>query len=60
MQKSNKFVVGNRFNLGQKIGMGGFGEVYLAQDSVTNTNCALKMESRTNGMSILNYEYKIL
>ncbi len=61
MQKSNnKFQVGNRFHLGKKIGVGGFGEVYLAQDTVANKDCAIKMESRTNGMSILNYEYKIL
>jgi len=54
------FNIGNRFLLDKKIGMGGFGEVYMAKDSTTGKNCAVKMESRVAGMPVLNYEFKIL
>jgi serine/threonine protein kinase len=60
MYNSPQFKIGKRFTLDKKVGMGGFGEVYLAKDSKTGLNCAVKMESRTGGMPILNYEYKIL
>lgn len=60
MQRSPQFKIGNRFILNDKIGMGGFGEVYLAKDTKTHKTCAVKMESRAGGMPILNYEYKIM
>jgi serine/threonine protein kinase len=55
-----EFVIGKRFKIGKKIGAGGFGEVYEAIDLKTKSVVALKMERRTAGVPVLNYEASIM
>lgn len=59
-KKIMEFLIGKRFKLGTKIGVGGFGEVYEAVDKRTNRVVAIKMENRTNGALVLQYEMKLL
>ena len=55
-----EFIIGNRFKLLNKIGIGGFGEVYKALDTKSNQVVALKLENRTQGAPLLHYEKKLL
>lgn len=55
-----EFLIGKRFKLGEKIGVGGFGEVFEAIDTKSKRRVAIKMENRTNGALVLQYEMKIL
>lgn len=52
--------IGGRYKLKDKIGSGGFGEVFRAQDSKTGQTIALKMERRSAPTVLLPYETKIL
>ena len=55
-----EFLLGRRFKLGNKIGVGGFGEVFEATDTKTNQRVALKLENRAGGTPVLGYEFKML
>lgn len=55
-----EFLIGKRFKLGRKIGVGGFGEVYEASDNKTKNNVAVKLENRTSGALVLQHEVRIL
>lgn len=55
-----KVVMAKRFELLDKIGVGGFGEVYRVKDKKRKEIVALKMESRVASIPMLVYEHKIL
>ena len=55
-----KITIAKRFELNDKIGVGGFGEVYRATDKQTKNLVALKMENRASTVPMLLYEAKIL
>ena len=37
-------IIGNKYKLGRRIGEGSFGKVYIAKDSETNEEVAIKLE----------------
>ncbi|CAA7034030.1 unnamed protein product [Microthlaspi erraticum] len=51
--------VGSKFRLGQKIGSGSFGEIYLGTDVQTNEEVAIKLESTKTAYPQLSYESRI-
>ena len=56
-----EIIIGNRFKLGQKLGEGGFAEVYLCTDiKKKNEEVAIKLEQRVSKTPMLEYESKIL
>ena len=53
--------IGNKYKLGRRIGEGSFGKVYLAKDSETNQEVAIKLEHvSTKKKRTLYFEYKCL
>lgn len=52
-------IAGNRFVLSHRIGKGGFGDVYEAQDIWTNQSCAVKLERVDSRKRYLFNEYSI-
>ena len=51
--------LGNKYKLGWRIGEGSFGKVYIAKDSETNKEVAIKLEHITTKKK-LYFEYKCL
>ena len=51
--------IGNKYKLGRRIGEGSFGKVYIAKDSETNKEVAIKLEHITTKKK-LYFEYKCL
>jgi serine/threonine protein kinase len=51
---------GGRFKLKQKIGSGSFGDIYLAQNTQTNEEFAVKLEEANTKYPQLIYEAKII
>lgn len=54
-----EFRIGNKYNLGRRIGSGSFGEIYLAVNVVTNEEVAVKLESVKARHPQLEYESRI-
>ena len=55
---SNK-MVGNRFQIGRKLGSGSFGELYAAIDNATGKDVALKLEPIRSAHPQLQYESRV-
>ena len=56
-----EITIGNKYKLGRRIGEGSFGQVYIATDSETNEEFAVKLENISQRKKKkLDFEYKCL
>jgi serine/threonine protein kinase len=55
----NKIIFG-KYKVGNKIGEGSFGKIYLCNNTLTGEHFALKFESRKNSQSLLEQEACII
>jgi tau tubulin kinase len=60
MTETLEGILRGRWQLIERIGGGGFGEIYSAQDMKTNKMCAIKTESRLNSKEVLRMEAMVL
>lgn len=59
MSTHQSMLVGDLYKLGQKIGHGSFGDIYLGINVVTNEEVAIKLESVKTRHAQLAYEYRL-
>ncbi|TPX31374.1 hypothetical protein SmJEL517_g05292 [Synchytrium microbalum] len=52
-------VLGGQFELGNKLGSGGYGTVYSGVNRLTGESLAIKMQKRVRGRCELKHEYKV-
>lgn len=56
----NNIIVGNRYQVGRRIGHGSFGEIYVGTDAQTNQEVAIKVENCSTKHPQLHLEAKLL